>query len=69
MSCKDCKYCQKLERSHARSEYFCINPKLLEMNDKPGYPINNFIGYGDRTCESHLQLKTRKQWCPLESEE
>lgn len=36
------------------------------MKDKQGYPQNNFVGYGDMSEESPLQLKTRKKFCPLE---
>lgn len=35
------------------------------MRDKYGYPLNNFIGYGDISYDSPLLLKTSKKWCPL----
>lgn len=76
MKCKECQYCECIGRaemqkgtySYSRKEYFCKNPKVYKMKDEHGYPINNFVGYGNTTLESPLQLKTRKKWCPLESE-
>lgn len=74
MKCKECKFCEctgraEMQRgcySYPRKEYSCRNPKVYQMKDKFDFPINNFIGYGDTTFESPLQLKTRKKWCPLE---
>lgn len=74
MNCKECKYCKQLGRQQSqrgqfgRRKYYCENPKVYEMKDKNGYPINNFIGFGDMTNESPLQLKTSKNWCPLKGE-
>lgn len=74
MRCKECEYCKAIGRtmggkySLGRREYFCENPKVYELKDKNGYPLFNFVGYGDTTIESPLQLKTSKKWCPLKKE-
>ncbi len=76
MNCKECKYCKqtgvtsivkKAGLSGGRAMYCCIHPKIYEMKDEFGYPINNFIGYGDGTSENSLQLKSAKRWCPLKA--
>lgn len=51
-----------------RKEYFCTKVHELNLRDDHGYPLNNFIGYGDNSKESPLQLKTTKKWCPLKEE-
>lgn len=67
MKCSECKYCKNHGRAnmqrnvvygYPRKFYYCENPNL----DKS---IWNFVGYGDTTKESPLQLKTCKKWCPL----
>lgn len=66
--CKDCKQIGRSEsqrHSLGRKHYYCTNPKVYELKDKRGYQINNFIGYGDSTIESSLQLKLSKNWCPI----
>ena len=74
MNCKECKYCKQIGRQQSqcgqsgRKRYYCKNPKVYEMRDKDGYPINRFVGYGDMTVESPLKLKTSKKWCPLKGE-
>lgn len=75
MNCKECKYCEQVGRQQSqhrrlgRKIYCCNNPKLYDLDNEHSYPINNFIGYGDMTLESPLQLKTSKKWCPLRGEE
>lgn len=75
MNCRKCKYCKQIGRTESqryslgRKQYFCENPETYKLKDKWGYPIFNFIGYGDTTMESPLQLKTKKKWCPLEEKE
>lgn len=75
MNCRDCEYCKQIGRSESqryslgRKQYFCENPEVYKLKDEYGYPIFNFIGYGDTTMESPLQLKTRKKWCPLGEKE
>lgn len=75
MNCRECKYCKQIGRQQSqcgqlgRKRYYCENSKIHEMEDKDGYIINNFIGFGDMTIESPLQLKTSKKWCPLKGEE
>lgn len=72
-NCKDCKYCEFYGRTskqynmpYSRKMYNCTHSQIYEMKDKQGYPQNNFVGYGDMSEESPLQLKTRKKFCPLE---
>ena len=71
MKCKDCEYCKQIGRTESqrfslgRKEYFCENPEVYKFKDEKGRPIFNFIGYGDTTLESPLQLKSSKRWCPL----
>lgn len=75
MNCRDCKYCKQIGRQRSqgfklgRKTYYCENPEVYHLKDNRGKPINNFIGYGDTTEESPLQLKTRKKWCPLGEKE
>ena len=47
----------------------CEHPDVFKMRDKHGYPLNNFIGFGDTSYESPLQLKSSKRWCPLKKGE
>lgn len=74
MNCKECKYCKQVGRQQSqkwqlgRKRYYCKNPKVYKMKDESGYPLNNFIGFGDMTEESPLTLKTSKKWCPLKGE-
>lgn len=70
MKCSECKYCKKYGQrryryNYTRAEYMCEHPEVYKIKNKYGYTINNFIGYGDSTKESQLQLKTSKKWCPL----
>lgn len=75
MKCKECKYCEQVGRSESqrfnlgRKQYFCENPEVYKLKDEHGRSIYNFIGYGDSTIESPLQLKTSKKWCPLKKED
>ena len=75
MKCKECKYCEQIGRSESqnfnlgRKQYFCENPEIYNLKDEHGRQIYNFIGYGDSTIESPLQLKTSKKWCPLKKED
>lgn len=75
VNCKECKYCKQTGRtkgerySLGRKEYFCENPEVYTLEDKKGRKIYNFIGYGDTTLESPLQLKSYKRWCPLKRED
>lgn len=73
IKCINCKYCKECGRTTkqyfmpiGRKIYKCNHPKVYELKDKQRFPQNNFIGYGDMTIESPLQLKTRKKFCPLE---
>lgn len=74
MKCKECKYCEQIGRTESqkfslgRKQYFCKNPEVYKLKDKSGFPIYNFIGYGDTTIESPLQLKSSKRWCPLKED-
>ena len=74
MKCKECKYCKQKGRAESqrfslgRKEYYCENPRVYKLKDDKGRPIFNFIGYGNTTLESPLQLKTAKKWCPLKQE-
>ena len=74
MKCKECKYCKVIGRTKGerfgsgRKQYFCENPEVYKLKDKNGYPLFNFVGYGDTTIKSPLQLKTSKKWCPLKKE-
>lgn len=75
MKCSECKYCEGVARTtkqfnmpYGRKIYYCNHPKALKiMINKFGYP-NIFIGYGDMTYESPLQLKGCKRNCPLKKE-
>lgn len=75
IKCKDCKYCngdriakkQNGCYGYSRRLYYCENPEFYKIRDKIGYPIYNFIGFGDTTKESPLQLKSCKKWCPLKT--
>lgn len=67
MKCSECKYCKQIGRAekqsranvaYSRKYYYCENPNLDSS-------IWGFVGYGDTTKESPLQLKTCKKWCPL----
>lgn len=75
MKCKECEYCKTIGRTNeqgvrgSRKTYYCENPEVYNLKNKKGFPIYNFIGYGDTTIESPLQLKTSKKWCPLKKEE
>lgn len=75
MNCKECKYCNQIGRTRGerfslgRKEYFCENPEVYNLKDERGNTIYNFIGYGDTTIESPLQLKKSKRWCPLNKED
>ncbi len=75
MNCRECKYCKQIGRQQSqckkigRKRYYCENPKVYNLRNKDGYPVYNFVGYGDTTLESPLQLKTYKRWCPLKGEE
>ncbi len=72
--CKDCKYCKYIGRSQTqcgrigRKRYYCEHPKVYQMKDKQGFPLNNFIEYGDNSLESPLSIKSTKKWCPLKKE-
>lgn len=73
MKCSKCKYCESIGRTEiqrcfrgdGRKLYYCVHPETRKMTDSDGYPINNFIGHGDSTYESPLQLKSYKNFCPL----
>lgn len=77
MTCKDCKYLENIGRTNklfsstktSRKEYMCTHPKTLDLIDKRGFKLFPFVGYGDCTNESPLQLKTCKRWCPLKEQE
>lgn len=77
MKCKECKYCKceghtsvvkKSGLRGGRAMYYCKHPKIYQMKDEHGYPLNNFIGHGDGTIKNLLQLKTNKKWCPIKEE-
>lgn len=75
IKCRNCKYCKQEGRQQSqrgrlgRKTYYCKNPKVYKMEDENGYPLYNFIGFGDMTIESPLQLKTCKKWCPIKIQE
>lgn len=75
MNCKECKYCKQIGRTKSeryglgRKQYFCENPEVYILKDKKGNSIYNFIGYGNTSLESPLQLKKAKRWCPLKKED
>lgn len=77
MKCKDCKYLKNIGRTNglystmktSRKEYMCEHPNVYNLIDKRGFKLFPFVGYGDCTHESPLQLKTRKRWCPLKEQE
>lgn len=71
--CKYCSSCKCKGRSRAqgieafgRNHYYCIHP---DRNKGENRKFHDFIGYGDNTRESQLQLKTHPKWCPLEAKE
>lgn len=77
MNCKECEYCKrygytsiqnKAGLKGRRALYNCKHPSVYKMKDEHGFPLNNFIGYGDGTSENSLKLKTAKRWCPLKGE-
>lgn len=69
--CKDCEYCKCFGRQKAkysrggksRKTYYCEHQNVHKCTD------NTFVGFGDTTWESPLQLKTTKRWCPLNQED
>lgn len=68
--CKYCTFCRCTGRAGAqgakvfgRKHYYCENPNTEGDKNR-----NKFVGYGDNTRESPLQLKTHPKWCPLEKE-
>lgn len=70
-SCRYCFNCEGKGRSDAqgcsmygRKHYYCTNPDA-----NPGDYKTTFVGYGDNTLESPLQLKTHPRWCPMEVKE
>lgn len=73
MKCRDCKYCKSVSRTNglydgfgrSRKMYMCEHPDVNKVLDR-GSPIYPFVGYGDFTQKSPLQLKTHKRWCPLQ---
>lgn len=68
--CKDCEHCECSGRMNAkysstyksRKTYYCRHQNVHD------YTRNTFVGFGDTTRESPLQLKTTKRWCPLKQE-
>lgn len=67
MKCKECVYCKSYFRTE-KQYYMPIGSKLYACNHPDLKQINDFIGYGDMTTESPLQLKTQKRFCPLKKE-
>lgn len=73
MTCKECDYCKCVGRTNglysgrgeSRKEYMCKHPNANNLFDKNGFKVYPFVGYGDCTNKSPLQLKTHKRWCPL----
>lgn len=72
--CKYCEHCKQCGRASAQGRrsfgkkyYFCGHEKAYDSYRKyTGERIgNNFIGYGDNTAESPLQVKTSPRWCPM----
>ena len=68
--CKDCEFCKCYGRQYgkfsstrkSRKTYHCTHQNVHECTR------NNFVGFGDTTLDSPLQLKTAKRWCPLNKE-
>lgn len=75
--CKNCFYCKCSGRTdgkyslngESRKMYFCTNPVALNMTDSRGFQIYTFVGFGDISYESPLNLKTCKRWCPIKAEQ
>ena len=45
----------------------CKHPHIGNMKQSEfGNRLAGFIGFGDTTRESTLQLKTHPKWCPIE---
>lgn len=72
--CKYCNHCKCVGRANetrnsrtgwSRKEYMCKHP---EINNMPlsafGSRMPGFIGFGDCTSESPVQIKTAPKWCP-----
>lgn len=65
--CKECEYCKCHGRQNAkfsstgksRKIYYCEHKNVHECTE------NDFVGFGDTTWDSPLQLKTIKKWCPM----
>lgn len=68
--CRYCEFCKNYGRTDgtyssnrkSRKLYYCEHPQVRSYTD------NTFVGYGDGTLKSPLQLKTCKRWCPAEKE-
>lgn len=75
--CRNCIYCKCYGRTDkkyssnrkSRKLYCCMNPVALSRTDNRGHRIYTFIGFGDITYKSPLQLKTCKKWCPIRIEQ
>lgn len=71
--CKECGFLECTGRTNSkhsgsrhksRKTYFCKHPETKEITDR-GLPLFPFVGYGDTSYESPLQLATCKKWCPI----
>lgn len=72
--CKDCNFCKNtgINKStansvtgYSRKKYMCSNPKARELPESAfGNSMPCFIGFGDCSRESPIQIKTAPKWCP-----
>lgn len=72
--CKCCEYCECVGRAkktsnsrsgYSRKEYMCENPKIKDVPlDAFGGKMRGFIGFGDNTYNSPVQIKSAPRWCP-----
>lgn len=67
IECRYCNHCKDEGRSEAqgrnyygRKHYYCKHPEAT-LRDKSR---SGFVGYGDNTTLSPLQVKTSPRWCP-----
>lgn len=72
-----CRYCEHLQQQGrqksqsgqlGRKHYYCGNPAVKHLKDRHGAPVYPFVGFGDMTVDSPLQLKTSKRWCPMKGD-
>ena len=72
--CRLCQFCKDTGRAavtsnarngYSRKSYMCEHPKAKELPQSAfGNKMACFIGFGDCTYESKVQVKTAPKWCP-----